>query len=117
METNDIKKFIIESLSPDKDSRALKDKLDESGIDYSFSEGFKEKVLDRLARGEVVIHREVDFLRSLSTAFYRIALTGVAAIVILLISIYLMEGSLSFNSFLGLSDNIDEGIVCLLTGN
>jgi hypothetical protein len=50
-------------------------------------------------------------------AFYRVALTGVAAIVLLLISIFLMEGSLSFNSFLGLKDNYDESIVCLLTGN
>jgi hypothetical protein len=49
--------------------------------------------------------------------FYRIALTGVAAIVILLISIYLMEGSVSINSFLGLGDTYDESIVCLLTGN
>jgi hypothetical protein len=28
-----------------------------------------------------------------------------------------MDGSLSLNSFLGLSDNYDESIVCLLTGN
>jgi hypothetical protein len=53
----------------------------------------------------------------MSSVFYRIALTGVAAIAILLISIFLMEGSLSFNSFLGLSDNYSESIVCLLTGN
>jgi hypothetical protein len=50
-------------------------------------------------------------------AFYRIALTGVAAIIVLLVSIFLREGSFSFNSFLGLSDNYDESIVCLLTGN
>ena len=60
---------------------------------------------------------EVDFLKTMNYVFYRVTLPGVAAIVLLLISLFLMEGSLSFNSFLGLSDNYDESIVCLLTGN
>jgi hypothetical protein len=55
-------------------------------------------------------------MKSLNFVFNRIALTGIAAIIVLLISIFLMEGSLSFNSFLGLSDSYDESIVCLLTG-
>jgi len=63
------------------------------------------------------VNREMEFVRSWNLAFYRIALTGVAAIVVLLLSIYIMEGSVSFNSLLGLSDNYDESIVCLLTGN
>jgi hypothetical protein len=48
--------------------------------------------------------------------FYRIALTGVAAIVLLLISIFMMEGSVSFNSLIGLGSTYDESILCLLTG-
>jgi hypothetical protein len=43
-------------------------------------------------------------------------LTGIAAIVLLLISIYLKEGSISFNSFIGMGNIYDESIVCLLTG-
>jgi hypothetical protein len=35
----------------------------------------------------------------------------------MLVSIFLREGSLSFNSFLGLSDNYNESLICLLTGN
>jgi hypothetical protein len=53
----------------------------------------------------------------MNIAFYRIALTGVAAIVLLLISIFLSEGSLSFNTFLGMGESYDESIVYLLTGN
>ncbi len=66
---------------------------------------------------ELTINREVEFVKYMNFAFYRIALTGIAAIVILLISIFLMQGSLSFNSLLGLNDNYNESIVCLLTGN
>jgi hypothetical protein len=62
------------------------------------------------------VTREVEFGKYLNFAFYRIALTGVAAIVVLLISIFIMEGSLSLNTFLGLSDNYDESIVSMLTG-
>jgi hypothetical protein len=46
-----------------------------------------------------------------------VALTGVAAIVILLISIFFVEGSISLNSLLGIGDTYDESIICLLTGN
>ena len=117
MKPKDIKKLIIESFSREQDPMALMKELDEAGVSYSFSAGFRDRVIDRLAQGAVIVRREKDFLRSLNFAFNRIALTGVAAIVILLISIFLMEGSFSFNSFLGLSDNFDEGIICLLTGN
>jgi hypothetical protein len=49
-------------------------------------------------------------------AFRSIAISGVAAISVLMISIFLMEGSISIDSFLGLRDNYDESIICLLTG-
>jgi len=117
MKPAEIKELIINSLSADNNVEDTMRKLEEAGVKYSFSEGFRDKVLDRIFSAAVTINREIEFVRSLNTIFYRIALTGVAAIAILLISIFLMEGSLSFNSFLGLSDSYDESIVCLLTGN
>ena len=92
-------------------------KLEEEGISFDFRHGFKDKILDKLFSAGLTVNSEVEFVKYMNFAFYRIALTGVAAIVILLISIFFMEGSLSFNSFLGLGDNYDESIVCLLTGN
>jgi hypothetical protein len=92
-------------------------KLEDEGVSYDFSKGFGDKVLNRIFSTGLTVITEVEFLKTMKFAFYRIALTGVAAIVILLISIFLMEGSLSFNSFLGLGDSYDESIVCLLTGN
>jgi hypothetical protein len=104
-------------MNSEEDTVAISGKLEEEGIAYDFSESFKDKIIDKLFSSGQVINREVEFIRSMNFVFYRIALTGVAAIVILLISIFLMEGSLSFNSFLGITDNYDESIVCLLTGN
>jgi hypothetical protein len=117
MNSAEIKKFIISSLNTDADPMEVATRLEEERISFDFSKGYKDKILDKLFSAGVTISREVEFVRYLNFAFYRIALTGVAAIVVLLISIFLMEGSFSFNSFLGLSDSYDESIVCLLTGN
>ena len=117
MNTNEIKKLLISSLDAESDTKETSIRLEETGISLDFSSGFKDKILDKLFSAGLEVSREMDFVRSLNFAFYRIALTGVAAIVVLLISIFLMQGSISFNSFLGLSDSYDESIICLLTGN
>jgi hypothetical protein len=117
MKRSELKDLIISSLSQNENAGEASRKLEEAGVDYSFSPDFRDKLLDKLFTAGVVVNRERDFLRSWNIAFYRIAFTGVAAIVVLLISIYLSEGSFSLNSLIGLSDNYDESIVCLLTGN
>jgi hypothetical protein len=117
MKPEEIKKLMINSLSADTDTEDTMRRLEEEGVKYSFNEGFHDKVMLRIFSAAVTVNREIEFVRSMNTIFYRIALTGVAAIIILLISIFLTQGSLSFNSFLGLSDSYDESIVCLLTGN
>jgi hypothetical protein len=117
MNPSEVKKLLISSLNADADPLDVSGRLEKEGISYDFNKNFSEKVLDKLYSAGYNVTREVEFVKTMNFAFYRIALTGVAAIVILLISIFLMEGSLSFNSFLGLSDSYDESIVCLLTGN
>jgi hypothetical protein len=117
MKRSEIKNLIISSLDPDADTGALVRRLEETGISYDFREGFNSRVLDKISGGGMTVNRELDFVRNLNSAFFRVALTGTAAIVLLIISILLMEGSLSVNSFLGLSDSFDESIVYLLTGN
>jgi hypothetical protein len=117
MNSSEIKKMLISSMNIDADPAEVSARLEKEGLTYDFSEDFTNKVLNRIFETKEIVTREVDFIKSLNFAFYRIALTGVAAIVVLLISIFLMEGSLSFNSFLGLSDSYDETIVSLLTGN
>lgn len=117
MKAPEIKKIIIDSLEKDSDSSEMPSLLEVNGVSYDFNGNFSDKVIDKLFSEGVTVNREVEFLRSLNFVFYRIALTGVAAIIVLMISIFLMEGSLSFNSFLGLKDNYDETIISLLTGN
>ena len=117
MKPAEIKELMISSLSADKDSGDVLKKLEDAGVKYSFSEGFRDKVLEKIFSAAITVNREVEFVRSMNSVFYRIALTGIAAIVLLLISIFLSEGSLSFNTFLGLKDSYDESIICLLTGN
>jgi hypothetical protein len=117
MKPSEIKELIVDSLSADKVTADAMRKLEEAGVRYSFSDGFRDKVLDKIFSATITIKSEVELVRSMNTVFYRIALTGLAAIVIMLISIFLAEGSLSFNSFLGISDSYNESIVCLLTGN
>ena len=117
MNTSEIKNLIISSMNTNADPVEVSRKLEEEGISYNFSQNFGDKVLNKLFSAGLSINREVEFVKYMNFAFYRVALTGIAAIVILLISIFIMQGSLSLNSFLGLSDNYDESIVCLLTGN
>ena len=117
MNPSEIKNLIISSLNVDADPVEVSRRLEEESISYNFSKNFGDKVLNKLFSAGLTINREVEFVKYMNFAFYRVALTGVAAIVVLLVSIFLMEGSLSFNSLLGLSDGYDESIVCLLTGN
>ena len=117
MKPVDIKELMITSLSEDSNSEDIMKKLEDAGVEYSFGENFRDKVLLRIFSATATVNREVEFVKSMNSIFYRIALTGVAAIAILLISIFLTQGSLSFNSVLGLNNSYDESIVCLLTGN
>lgn len=117
MKLAEIKKLMISSLEDGPEARESFRKLQEEGVSYDFSNGFAGKVLESIFTADVRVARQVEFTRYMSLAFSRIALTGVAAIVLLLISIFLMEGDLTFNSLLGISDTQTESIVCLLTGN
>lgn len=117
MEISKLKELIIRSLDKESDpENALRD-LDEAGVSYSFSDGFRDKVLGRIASAGNTVIREMESVRNLNNVFYRIALTGVAAIVILLISIFMVQGSLTVDSFLGLGSSYDESLLYLLTGN
>jgi hypothetical protein len=117
MKRSEIKELLISSLNSGADPGKIPGLLEDEGISFDFNKGFRDRVLDRIIASQLPGSREMEFVRSMNFAFYRIAITGAAAIILLLISIFIMEGSLSLNSFLGVSDNYDESIVCLLTGN
>jgi len=116
MKTSEIKRLIISSLGIEHDSEKASSGIQEV-LAWDFSEGFEDKVLASLRNERIVVKRDYEFNRSLSLAFYRVAFTAAAAIILLMLSIFLKEGSLSFDSLLGMSDGYSESIVCLLTGN
>jgi hypothetical protein len=117
MKSSDLKGLIIRSLDSESDPEIASGKLEEAGVTYRFREGFSDRVLDKIFSAGDTVMREIEFVRSLNSVFYRIALTGVAAIVLLMISIFIVQGSLSMDSFLGLGTANDESILYLLTGN
>jgi hypothetical protein len=117
MKISDLKELMIRSLDKESDPEKASGKIGEAGVTYRFSEGFTDKVLDRIFSAGDAVVREIDFIRNFNSVFYRIALTGVAAIILLMISIFMIQGSLSLDSFLGLGNSYDESIVYLLTGN
>jgi len=117
MKVTDFKELLIRSLDLESDPEIMSGKIGEAGATFRFSDGFRDKVLEKVYASGSAVVREVEFVRNLNSVFYRIALSGAAAIVILLISIFMIQGSFSFDSFLGLGNGYDESIICLLTGN
>jgi hypothetical protein len=116
MKPSELKSLIIRSLDEKDDPQVAARKLEEEGISFDFSNGFNSKVIDRIFSAPEAVVREIEFVRSMRFIFNRVAVTGVAAIILLLVSIFLAEGSLSLNSFLGIGNGYDEGIIYLLTG-
>ncbi len=117
MKPSEIRKLIIGSTEEKTDAGEIARILEDEGVSFDFRKGFAEKVTDRLFAAALKVNPEMEFTKNLNYIFYRIAITGVAAIIVLMISIFIMQDSFSFNSFLGLGDSYDESIVSLLTGN
>ncbi|MBN1108232.1 MAG: hypothetical protein JXR66_10310 [Bacteroidales bacterium] len=116
MEPSGIKDLIIRSLGENAGDGSITGRLEEEGVTFDFGRDFTQKVVDRIFSVSSELVAEKELFRSMRFVFNRVALTGVAAILILLFSIFMAEGSFSLNSFLGIGDSVDESIVCLLTG-
>lgn len=116
IKSSEIKRMIISSLDnepgDEKDATGLREALA-----WDFRDGFEKKILGRISNEGIIVKRQYEFRHNLNLAFYRVAFTAAAAIILLMLSIFLKEGSLSFDSLLGMSDGYSESIVCLLTGN
>lgn len=89
-----------------------------SGIraSYDFSPDFTGRVMARLA-GKVPERYYDSILVSMNSLFMRIAISGVAAVILLAVSVFLSGGDFSFETLLGLGDTTEEGMISLLSGN
>lgn len=81
---------------------------------YSFSNGFRDSVMEKTGKGSVALGLRPDFLSSFSEIFRRVAFTGVAAIVVLIVIMFVSQGSISYDTLLGIDATIDDPLISLL---
>ena len=84
-----------EKLSLDKMRKRL------AGFEANFDPGFADDVMNAIQNAN---KNQIDSLQLTFNIFKRVALSGVAAVIILLFTIYFTDGSLSLDAIFGLSD-------------
>ena len=85
-----------------------------SSRNHSFSDGFHNRVMQAVSdekKGKVM---SIDFTRSFTSMFNRIAVAGVAVIVLLVISLYISHGSLNINTFTGVDPISEDNLISVL---
>ena len=114
MNNEELKKLMLRSLTDDlsEKERAIIEK--DVVPELQFSNGFRGLLMDKITSGSVVLLNGMDFLRTFDLLFRRIAITGVAAIILLALTVFISEGSFSYDTILGLDSTVDEGLISLL---
>lgn len=77
---------------------------------FSFRPGFMDRVVAQL----VANAPEMELNRNIYYLFKRVAITGAAAIILLLLGIYLTMGTLNFDVILGVESLSDDSLVTFL---
>ena len=117
--TTEEDKQLQQALKGSSELREEKIKLNKVGKllssrNYSFSDGFRNRVMQVVSdekRGKVI---SVDFTRSFTSMFNRIAVAGVAVIALLVISLYISHGSLNVNTITGVEPVSQDNLVSVL---
>ena len=113
MKNRNIKSLIISSLEEENDDGKITLELLER-VDFNFGENFVKSVLAKIIDTGKLIRLEFD--KRLRLAFRSVSIAAAAAIIFMMISIFLKDGELSVDSLLGIEDGYSESIVYLLTG-
>jgi hypothetical protein len=114
MKREEANELVLRSLTEDisvKDRELIESEL---LVDSSFSYGFVDRVINRIETLKRPSFFRPEFIRSMDIGFRRVALTGVAAILVLTLSILLNQGSLSYDTLLGIDNMVDDSLVSLL---
>ena len=85
-----------------------------SSRSHSFSDGFHNRVMQAVSdekKGKVI---SMDFTRSFTSMFNRVAVAGVAAIALLVISLYISHGSLNINTITGVEPVSQDNLISVL---
>ena len=108
-----IKSLIINSFGKENDDGKITLELLER-VDYDFGGNFAKNVLSKIFDKGKLIRYEFD--KRLRLAFKSVSIAAAAAVIFMMVSIFLKEGNLSVDSLLGIEDGYSESIVFLLTG-
>jgi hypothetical protein len=114
MKQQNLKELLLRSVTEELDHDERKFMEAELLPDYTFSPGFGERVMKRIGMEKVPVYMRPEFIRSFNIGFKRVALTGVAAILILAISLLFSQGSLSYDTLLGIDTQVDDSLISLL---
>jgi hypothetical protein len=112
-------KQLEEALSESDDLRKEKEHLLKlrrvlSSQQYEFKPFFETRVMNRILKLKSGKVFELDFTKNLSTVFKRVAISGIAAIIILLITFYISEGSFSLDTLTGVETFSDDSLISYL---
>lgn len=88
---------ISEELRSEKES-IIKMRQLLSNTDFKFDKGFADDVVEN------IMPAEKDFFIGFYNIFSRVALSGVAAIILFLVSIYFIDGSLNIETIQGIAE-------------
>ena len=114
MKKEDLRELLLRSITEDISDKERRLIEEEAIYDYSFSNDFRERIMTRLEPVRTRIFSGIDFLRSFDIVFKRVAIAGITVIIILVINLLLSQGSLSYDTLLGLDTHVDEGLISLL---
>lgn len=104
------RKMLDEALQHSEKLRKEKQEIEHTramlaGQPASFESGFADRVMQRLETEPAAPPKSVEMYG----IFKRVAITGIAAIIALLIAIYFIDGSLTLNAVLGISGYSPDG--------
>lgn len=115
MKPEKIKDLLFRSLSSGlgADEREVLEK--ELLPDHRFSEGFRDRIMERIISGKILFNGKREMLRSFDSIFMKVAIPAAAAVIILVLSLFFSQGSLSYDILLGIDNEVDGVLVSLLS--
>lgn len=108
--TPEEQKLLDNALQGSEELRKEKQEIEQmrnllSGQEASFETGFEDRVMERLETEPTASPKTIEMV----SVFKRVAITGMAAIIALLITIYFVDGTLNLDSLFGLTNYSPDG--------
>jgi len=114
MRKEELSKLVLRSLSDDVSSSERELIESEALAEYSFSADFRDRVLVSLEGKSLFSLFDYSYLKSFDWIFNRVLLSGSVVIIALIISMFVTQGSLSFDTLIGIDSSVDDGLLSLL---